>query len=143
MSSIVGLDLNIDSDYLAEAVKQSVMMGIAESLNGKNEIVHQIVNMVLNQKVDDKGQISNYSRDNRYTLLEYYVKKMITGVACDEIKAMVEEHRTEISNMIRSELQKKVNYNKFVDAFITNVSHAVDNTWCPKVEIKFDHKETY
>ena len=30
MANIVGLDLNIDQDYLAEAVRQTVIMGISE-----------------------------------------------------------------------------------------------------------------
>ena len=80
MGNIVGLDLNIDQDYLADAVKQTVIMGISESLNGKNEIVSQIVKMVLTTKVDKTGKISSYSSDNKYTLLEYYVQKMIKEV---------------------------------------------------------------
>lgn len=143
MANIVGLDLNIDQDYLADAVKQTVMLGIAESLNGKNEIVSQIVNMVLKQKVSDKGTISNYDRGNKYTLLEYYVKTMLTDVVKEEMKAMVEEHREEISKMIRTELQKKANYNKFVDAFIDQVSKAVDSTWCPRIEIQFENSTEY
>ena len=143
MANIVGLDLNIDQDYLADAVKQTVMMGIAESLNGKNEIVSQIVNMVLNQKVSDKGTISNYNSDNKYSLLEYYVKTMLTDVVKEEMKAMVEERREEISKLIRTELQKKANYNKFVDAFIDRVSQAIDSTWCPRIEIQFEKPKEY
>lgn len=141
MSNIVGLDLNIDQDFLANAVQQSVMMGIAESLNGKNEIVSQIVKMVLTQKVDKTGRISSYSRDNEYTLLQYYVMKMLKEVTAEEMQKMVDEHREEITKAIRAELAKKVNYNKFVDAFIDNVSSAVSNSWCPRVEITFDKKD--
>ena len=65
MANIVGLDLSIDQDYLAEAVKQTVMMGISESLNGKNEIVSQIVKMVLSTKVDKNGKVSSYSKDRK------------------------------------------------------------------------------
>lgn len=137
MSNIVGLDLNVDQNYLAEAVQQSVMLGIAESLNGKNEIVSQIVNSVLNTKVNEKGCISNYPSDNKQSLLEYYVRNLITDVVKEEMQAMVEEKRPEITKMIRQELQKKVNYEKFVDAFIDNVSSAVSNSWCPKINIEF------
>lgn len=138
MANIVGLDLNIDQDYLAEAVRQTVIMGISESLNGKNEIVSQIVKMTLNTKVCDKGTISSYERDNRYTLLEYYVKKMITEVTSEEMKKIVDERRPEITKAIREELSKKVNYTKFVDAFISNISKAIDTSWCPKIEVSFE-----
>lgn len=141
MGNIVGLDLNIDQDYLADAVKQTVLMGISESLNGKNEIVSQIVKMVLSQKVDKSGKISSYSSDNKYTLLEFYVRKMLREVTAEEMQRMVDEHREDITKAIRAELAKKVNYNKFVDAFISNVSSAVSNSWCPRVEINFEQKE--
>lgn len=138
MANIVGLDLNIDQDYLAEAVRQTVIMGISESLNGKNEIVSQIVKMTLSTKVTDKGIISSYERDNRYTLLEYYVKKMISEVTAEELQKIVDERKPEITKAIREELSKKVNYTKFVDSFIGNVSSAVNNIWVPKIEVNFD-----
>ena len=143
MGNIVGLDLNVDQDFLAKAVQESVMMGISESLNGKNEIVSQIVKMVLTTKVDETGKISSYSRDNEYTLLDYYVTKMIKEVTAEEMQKMVDEHREEITKTIRAELSKKVNYNKFVDAFINNVSSAVSNSWCPKIEVKFEQSKEY
>lgn len=143
MANIVGLDLNIDQDYLAEAVRQTVIMGISESLNGKNEIVSQIVKMTLNTRVSDKGTISSYERDNKYTLLEYYVRKMIKEVTAEELQQIVDERKPEITKAIREELSKKVNYTKFVDSFIDNVSSAVSNTWVPKIEINFDQRKDY
>lgn len=143
MGNIVGLDLNIDQDYLANAVKQTVMMGISESLNGKNQIVSQIVSMVLNTKVDKTGKISTYSRDNEYTLLEFYVRKMIREVTQEELQNMVNEHREDIAKAIRTELAKKTTYSKFVDRFIHNVADAVSNTWVPKIEIQFDQHRDY
>lgn len=141
MANIVGLDLNIDQDYLSEAVRQTVIMGISESLNGKNEIVSQIVKMTLNTRVSDKGTISSYDRDNKYTLLEYYVRKMIKEVTAEEMQKIVDERKPEITKAIREELSKKVNYTKFVDAFIDNISSAINNSWVPKIEINFDKRK--
>lgn len=143
MANIVGLDLNIDQDYLADAVRQTVIMGISESLNGKNEIVSQIVKMTLNTRVSDKGTISSYERDNKYTLLEYYVRKMIQEVTAEELQKIVDERKPEITKAIREELSKKVNYTKFVDAFIDNISSAINNSWVPKIEINFDKRKDY
>ena len=140
MANIVGLDLNINQDYLAEAVQQTVIMGISEALNGKNEIVSQIVKMTLNTRVSDKGTISSYERDNKYTLLEYYVRKMIREVTAEELQKIVDERKPEITKAIREELSKKVNYTKFVDAFIGNISSAINNMWVPKIEVNFDKR---
>ena len=106
-NNIVGVNLNVDKDYLQEAVKQTVLMGISESLNGKNEIVSQIVKSVLDTKVDKSGKISSYSSDNKYTLLEVYVNNMLTEVVKEEIKSMIEAKRGECAEIIRKELNKK------------------------------------
>lgn len=140
MANIVGLDLSIDQDYLAEAVKQTVMMGISESLNGKNEIVSQIVKMVLSTKVDKNGKVSSYSNDNKYTLLEFHVRRAIEEITCEELQALVNERKPEITQAIRAELAKKVNYTKFVDSFFTGVESALSNTWVPKINVEFDKR---
>lgn len=142
--NIVGLNLDIDKDYLQEAVKQTVLMGISESLNSKNEIVSQIVNSVLNVKVDKNGTISSWERDNKQTLLEFYVKNMLTELVKEEIKNMVEEKRTEIREIIRKELLKKANINKFTDNFIDSVSKNLDSTWKTTINIDVEkYKEEY
>ena len=61
----------------------------------------------------------------------------------EEMKNMVNEHREEIAKTIRAELQKKVNYNKFVDAFIDNVASAVNSSWCPRIEVEFSQRKEY
>lgn len=143
-NSIVGVNLNVDQDYLQEAVKQTVLMGISESLNGKNEIVSQIVNSVLQTKVDRTGRVSSYSSDNKYTLLEFYVNEMLTDVVKEEIKNMIEEKRTECANIIRKELNKKANINKFVDSFIDSTSKSLNQSWKTTININYEkQREEY
>lgn len=136
-NNIVGVNLNVDKDYLQEAVKQTVLMGISESLNGKNEIVSQIVNSVLKTKVDRTGRVSSYSYDNKYTLLEFYVNEMLTDVVKEEIKNMIEEKRTECADIIRKELNKKANINKFVDNFIDSTSKSLEQSWKTTININY------
>lgn len=137
-NNIVGVNLNVDKDYLQEAVKQTVLMGISESLNGKNEIVSQIVNSVLQTKVDRTGKVSSYSYDNKYTLLEFYVNEMLTDVVKEEIKNMIEEKRTECAELIRKELNKKANINKFVDNFIDSTSKSLNQSWRTTININYE-----
>ena len=143
MANVVGLDLNIDRDFLEESVRQTVIAGIAESLNGKNEMVSQIVRMTLSTKVDKEGRINSYERENKYTLLEYYVKKLISEVASEEIQLLVSERKDEVRKLIRTELQKKVNTEKFVGAFIDTVSTAISSTWVPRIDVIFDKSKEY
>lgn len=138
MGNIVGLDLNIDNDYLTEAVRQTVITGIAEALNKKNEIVSQIVNSVLSTKVDETGAISSYSRDNKYTLIELYVKKVLREITIEEIKNICEERKPEIREIIRKELTKKASAQKFVDKFFDCMVKNLDNKWTTTINVDFE-----
>ena len=142
MGNIVGIDLNIDDNYLNEAVKSIVMTGIAETLD-KDKIVSGLVNAVLETKVDESGEISSYSRDNRYTLLEVYVNKMIREIVKEEMKKLVEEKRSKMQEIIRKELNKKATLDKFVDAFMSSNLDNLDNNWRTKISVEYQKDNEY
>lgn len=142
MGNIVGIDLNIDDNYLNEAVKSIVMTGIAESLD-KEKIVNGLVKTVLETKVDEEGKISSYSRDNRYTLLEVYVNKIIREIVKEEMKKLVEEKRPKMQEIIRRELNKRATLDKFVDAFISNNLDNLDNNWKTKISVEYGKNKEY
>lgn len=142
MGNIVGIDLNIDDNYLNEAVKSIVMTGIAESLD-KEKIVNGLVKTVLETKVDEEGKISSYSRDNRHTLLEVYVNKIIREIVKEEMKKLVEEKRPKMQEIIRRELNKRATLDKFVDAFISNNLDNLDNNWKTKISVEYEKNKEY
>lgn len=142
MSNIVGVDLNIDNNYLNEAVKNTVYTAIAESLD-KDKIVSGLVNTVLETKVDKDGEISHYSSDNKYTILELYVNKIIKESVKEEIKKLVEEKKPKLQEIIRKELNKKATLNKFIDAFLTCNLKNLDNDWKTKISLEYEKIEEY
>ncbi len=142
MGNIVGIDLNIDDNYLNEAVKSIVMTGIAESLD-KDKIVNGLVKTVLETKVDEKGKISSYSSDNRYTLLEVYVNNIIREIVKEEMKKLVEEKRPKMQEIIRRELNKRATLDKFVDAFISNNLDNLDSNWKTKISVEYEKDKEY
>ncbi len=142
MGNIVGIDLNVDNNYLNEAVKSIVMTGIAETLD-KDKIVNGLVKAVLETKVDEKGEISSYSRDNRYTLLEVYVNNIIREIVKEEMKKLVEEKRPKMQEIIRRELNKRATLDKFVDAFISNNLDNLDSNWKTKISVEYEKDKEY
>ncbi|CDE54980.1 putative uncharacterized protein [Clostridium sp. CAG:269] len=142
MGNIVGIDLNVDNNYLNEAVKSIVMTGIAETLD-KDKIVNGLVKAVLETKVDKEGRISSYSSDNRYTLLEVYVNNIIREIVKEEMKKLVEEKRTKMQEIIRRELNKRATLDKFVDAFISNNLDNLDSNWKTKISVEYEKDKEY
>lgn len=137
-SNIIGLNLDLDDNYLAQVVEQTVIAGISESLNGKNEIVSQLVHDVLNVKVDKYGKISSYSKDNDLTLLEYHVRHAITETAKEEIAKIIEESKPKIAKAIRKELNNTETMDGMVKSFVNAVSCSLRGGWRTNIDINFE-----
>jgi DNA gyrase/topoisomerase IV subunit B len=141
--NLLGIDLNVDKDFLEEAVKQTVIVGIAESLNGKNEIVSQIVKSVLNVKVDDRGRISNYERENKYSLIEYYVRQLIEEQAKEAIIESMNESKDAIKAMIKKEILSKNFQSNVVSDILNGMIENLTNSYRTTVNVTLDKKEKY
>ena len=137
---IVGLDLNIDDNYLAECVRQTVIMGISESLNRKNEIVSTLVRAVLDTKCTEDGRISSYERENRYTIIEAYMRKTIKETAQEEIKRVIDEHTDEIREAIYEELSKQETMDDLVSQYLVALKKSL-SSYCTDITVNFDFKK--
>lgn len=141
MSKIVGLDLNIDQDYLAQAVKQTVMIGISEALNGKNEIVSQLVNSILTTKVDENGKISSYDSYNKYTLIDVYVKNLLRDEIKTVVKEIIEDQRSEVQEVIRKAINKTKFRNGVVEAVMNGMIQQIGSDYNTKINVDITKKE--
>lgn len=139
--NIIGLNLDIDDNYLAQCIHQTVVAGISESLNGKNEIVSQLVHDVLNIKVDRNGRVSHYASDNDQTLLEYHVKSAIREIAKEELASIVESSRPRISEAIRAELSRKEFMDDAVRSFSRALTENLTRGWNTSVDVKFEVRD--
>lgn len=144
MGNIAGinLDLDIDNNYLDEAVKNTVYTAIVETLD-KDKIVSGLVNTVLETKVDKNGDISSYRSENTYTLLEVHLNRIIKDLVKEEIKKLVEEKRPKMQEIIRKELNKKATIDKFVDAFLKCNLDNLDNDWRTKISVEYEKRKDY
>lgn len=140
-SSLFGLDLKIDQEAITGVVKQMVNAGIVQALDEKNNIASSIVSQILSAKVDDDGRVSPYDRNNKYTLLEYYVKKMIKEEAANVIKEVMEEKREDIRGMIKREMSKKATIDSFYKAFLSGVVDSIDSTYRTTINVSVNKKE--
>lgn len=135
-NSLFGLDLKIDQEAITGVVKQMVNAGIVQALDEKNNIASSIVAEILNTKVDEDGKISSYKQYNKYTLLEYYVKKMIKDESVNVMKEVLEERRGEIHTMIKREMSKKSTADSFYKAFMGSVVNNLESEYSTIVKVE-------
>ena len=137
----LGMSLEISQEYIDNLTRDLLEQSLIETLDAKNTIVESIVSSVLSVRVNEDGRVSSYDRDNRYTFLEYLVRKMIK----DEVKSVtdevLEEKRSDIREAIRREVNKKANMNKLVDAFFESLTNNLHNEYRTTIDIGFNFEK--
>ena len=137
MNNILGVDLKIDQKYIVECVKEVVNASMVEALGAKENIVEEVVKELLNTKVDSDGRPSTNSWDTE-KLITFELRKAMCEVVRETIKTSIEEKRELLTDMIKKELNKKANMQKFVDSFINNTTKTLENSWRTKINIDFE-----
>ena len=141
--NVLGLDLKIDQEYIGKCIEEVVKAGMIEALDMKNQFASECVKNILRQRVDKEGRPSTSSWD-KDTLLDYYLRKVISDTAKEEIIAIMEESKPRIRELIKKELSRKGTIDNFVNSFFVNVTDTLTNSWKTKIDIKFEEdKETY
>ena len=139
----LGMSLQISQDFIDNLAKDLVQESLIETLNGKDEIVRQIISQILSVRVDRDGKVSNYSSDNKFSYLEYLVNKMIKEEVISVAQEVLTERRAEIREHIKKEMSKKATIDKFYDAFFGNIVDNLNNRYDTKIEINIDKKRDY
>lgn len=140
MNNILGVDLKIDQNYIAECVKEVVNASMIEALGAKNDIVETIIKELLNTKVDKGTGKPTTSSWGAERLLDFELRKQMTEVVKETVKQSIEEKKPMLTEMIKKELNKKSNMEKFVDSFINNTTKTLENSWSTKINIDFEKK---
>lgn len=139
-NNILGIDLNVNQDVLEEAVKNTVMASIASAMD-TDKVIEAIVHSVLTTKVDKNGKVSSWASDNKYTLLEYYVRNSVKEAASEYTKQLIEERMPRIKQAVRAELDKPATTDSMVEAFIKSFEESLQSRWRSTVKVTFGPEE--
>lgn len=142
MGNIVGLDLNVDENFISNAVNNAVIAGIAEALSDKEGMVNSFVSAVLTQKVDRDGRPSSYSRDTT-TLLEYHVKKILNGEVHECIKEVIEERKPGIKAAIKKAFEDEATQDNLVASFLESLTRTLTADWNTNVSFEWKERSDY
>lgn len=141
--NLMGLNLNVDSDLMAEAAREAIIAGVAAGLEKKDQIVSEFVKAMLSEKVlvEDGGKPRGYSSEKTCSRMEYVVRKALIEIAKEEIAAMIEEQKPVLRELVRKEFQKKQVQSKFVEMFMDSLSNSITNRYSSSVTVEFNRKE--
>lgn len=140
--NLMGLNLNVDSELMAEAAKEAIIAGVASGLEMKEQIVSEFVKSILSEKVlvEDGSKPRGYSSEKVCSRMEYVVRKAIIEITKEEIAAMIEEQKPQLRELVRKEFQKKQVQSKFVEMFMESLADSITNRYNANINVEFSEK---
>lgn len=142
-TSLMGLNLSVDNELLASAAREAIVASVAESLQMKDQLVHEFVKSMLTEKVRvEDGQPKRYSSDETCSRMEYYIRSALQEATREEIIKMLDEQRPLLREQIRNELAKTETRSKFVNMFIDSLTGTLENKYKAKVDVRFEKDQS-
>lgn len=140
---IFGIDMKVNQEYITSVVKQMVQAGIVQALDEKNALTSSIINEILNKKVDKDGNVSNYSSENKYTLLDSCINKMIREETKNVLNETADELRPKLRSAIKKAIFNEATFDKCAEVFVDCMLKNLDSNWHTTFNVEFKKREDY
>ena len=139
--NLMGLNLNVDSELMAEAAKEAIIAGVASGLEMKEQLVSEFVKSMLSEQVRiSDGRAKEYSSDKCCSRMEYIVRKAFSDIVREELAAMLEEQKPVLRELIRKEFQKKQVQSQFVEMFMASLTENITSQYRTTINLEFAEK---
>lgn len=138
MSNLIGLNLQVDEQLIAESAKNVIEAAVVAALGDKEALIRSVVNYALNKKVNSEGIVSSYTSENKYSLLQVMVEKAVRQTAMEVVGEIVEENRAEFKRLLKKQLTEAKTLDAFTRSFIDGAMEAVSNKYRASISINVD-----
>ncbi|ACU61323.1 hypothetical protein [Chitinophaga pinensis] len=128
--------INLNPDLLKPLVESEIKGALTRALGDPEKVVGAIVAQCLNQKVDDRGVVSNSSYDNKYNFMDIVFRNIIHAAAKEEMIKWASENTEVIRAAVIKEISSKKGVTSFAKAVVDGVVSCMQNTYKVSVEMK-------
>jgi len=134
MSDLANIVLS--KDLIEPIVRAQLQASIVSALGRADQLVGQVVQTVMNQKVDSDGKPSQYG--SATPLISWMADKAIKEAALEAIKEWFADHRDEIKAQIVDAMKK--NQKGMAEAYVLSLANAISAQHRSDITIRFEQK---
>ena len=129
MSDLAKIELS--RDLIEPIVRAQLQASIVAAMGKKEELIGQVVQTVMNMKVDDKGMPSRYS-DSK-PLITWLAEDAIKEAAREAIKEWFAENRDSLKKLIRTAIQN--NSKGLAESLVVGLAQGVECKYAANVTV--------
>lgn len=100
------MKFEVDEKLVEPVIREQISAAIVAQLGDTTELLTEMVNLTLKQKVDKDGKVDSYSSYNKFTLVEALAGKAIREAAREAIEAIIEQQKPQIEAAVRDYLSR-------------------------------------
>jgi hypothetical protein len=132
------VNIQLSKDLIAPIIENKVKMAIIEAMGDGKMIINNVVEAVLNLKVDEKGQRQSSDYYNKFTFIDIVLKQAIENACRKAIKEFINENSEKIKEETKRQLCTKKGTGMFVDSFLRGMLKASESDYRFKAEFTFN-----
>ena len=129
MSDIAKIELS--KDLIEPIVRAQLQASIVSAMGRADLLVAQVVNTVMNSKVDTDGKPERYS--GGVPLITWMANHAIKDAAMEAVKEWFADNREEMKKHLRAAIKK--NATGMAESFVLSMSKAAECTYSTKIEV--------
>ena len=123
MTDIV--NLQISQDLIKPIIESKIKSALVEALGDEKTIIKDMIDVYLHQKVSSNGNVSSYSSDNKYQLVDILLTKLVTEAVkesmVDWLKDKKDLLKLELSKYFETQKGKKELIKSYADGLLNSM----------------------
>lgn len=140
-NSIMGVELNLDQEYIKGAVEDIVRAGIVKALGDPAQIVNAALKQTINRKVDRRtGEPSDRGWD-AVPYLNWLAEKVVEDTVRECIKEYIEENKDAFKAEVLKQLSNPVFRKNTAVAFIDRISSCATRQYEMPIHVEFKPRD--
>lgn len=132
------VQLTIGKEIVNPIVEAKIKEAILSALGGGEQLIAKVVDQILKQKVNEKGSVSSYSHDNKFTWLDVVLTNQINEIARDAIKEEISKNSQVIKEALVKNLQSKKGANLVANALLDAMNGSFTQSWRSSIKIELN-----
>jgi preprotein translocase subunit SecA len=133
------VELKISKDVVKPILEAKVRAALLESLDaGYEQIVHDMLNHYMNEKVDSKGKPSDYRGDANRRRIDFLLNNCIEEAVKSAIVEHVQKDQEKLAGEVQKYFKSKKGSNKLSRAVSEGLLQNITNSWRFTVNVNVD-----
>lgn len=133
------VSLTISKEIVTPIVQAKIQEAILAAMGGKDVLIEKVVHNIFTQKVNEKGSISGYSSENKYTWIDVVITNQIQEAVKDQMKLVLAECGDKIKKEIMKQLSSKKGIEQFAASLLDQTTKISDRYYS-SVKVEFINK---